>query len=1186
MDFTGERFVPNIESADIELAVEHYHRYLTILPFVIGKDVLDIACGEGYGTFLLSSNASEVIGVDISQECIEHASKRYAQLSEKIRFIEGAMQAIPLADESVDVVVSFESLEHISSDDQTRFIREVGRVLRPGGLLFVSTPNTAIYGEEIPEANPFHSHEVDIVEFKSLLQSEFPFLRIYEQGFEVVSVVIDRAKLSNKTVPICSWRNEAHIPDGKYLLAVASKQALRDIDIASVVLDTGKNFHEISRKYWMANLELEKVGKWAQSLDRLREQQESEIAMLHNKLTALDGTHLKGEALADISNREFDILLRHISDLRADLGKIVSRDSHSTQVIAQQARIINSLESRNRELLLQLDQLTLESQARERMMVTVEEAEAQLLQREVILREEMNKTTAKLEATEIALAKAQKNVEILNRANIIAYERTEFFRDKYEAARKLEDVLKREAKDAENDAAFSRRALKEVEDELQRIYESDGWRLLKRYYKLKGKYLNEGSWQYRFIKRLMKGKAITPATKGSLKTETTTGAINILEFSVEPNSISIPIFETIDVSIVIPAFNAFEMNLKCIKAVVENTKGVAYEVILADDASTDRTREIEIYVENLVLSRTEGNQGFIKNCNKAAAIAKGKYVHFLNNDTEVTDGWLRSLVAVMNSDEKVGMVGSMLIYPDGRLQEAGGIIWKDASGWNYGNRTDKESPEFNYVKEVDYVSGASILIRMDLWRKLGGFDEQFSPAYCEDSDLAFQIRQAGYKVMYQPESRVIHYEGYSHGTDTEGGTVGNVKTYQVANGKKFFSKWRQVLESEHFENGQHVFWARDRSRYKKAILFIDHYVPHFDKDAGSKTTLHYLKLFLKLGYNIKFIGDNFYRHEPYTTTLQQMGIEVLYGPIYANNWQGWLKEHADKFEFAYLNRPHISIKYIDFLKENIRARIIYYGHDLHFLREQRRFQLEGDDVHLKESRKWKQIEANLFSKADLSLTPSLEEFKTIRAEFPESNVQVMRPYIFDARQAERSEFGETSDILFVGGFNHQPNVDAVWWFVKDIWPIISARVTDARFIIVGSNPPVELKAIVNERIVLEGFVSDEQLRRLYSSARVVVVPLRYGAGVKGKTVEAMYHGVPIATTTNGVEGLPGAVDFLKPLDMEAAFADEVIRLYQDEGYWEFMSQSGFEYVKQEFSEEKAIEILQNALATIKWKADS
>lgn len=150
------------------------------------------------------------------------------------------------------------------------------------------------------------------------------------------------------------------------------------------------------------------------------------------------------------------------------------------------------------------------------------------------------------------------------------------------------------------------------------------------------------------------------------------------------------------------------------------------------------------------------------------------------------------------------------------------------------------------------------------------------------------IRKMGYRVMYQPKSVVVHFEGVSNGTDIATGQ----KQYQVINSKKFYKKWKDILEAEHFDNGQHVFQARDKSMKKRTVLLIDHYVPMYDKDAGSRTIYQYIQLLVKMGCNVKFIGDNFYPHQPYTQQLEQMGVEILYGPDYQKNWKVWLHKNG------------------------------------------------------------------------------------------------------------------------------------------------------------------------------------------------------------------------------------------------------------------------------------------------------
>ncbi|PYL40519.1 MAG: glycosyl transferase, partial [Verrucomicrobia bacterium] len=165
----------------------------------------------------------------------------------------------------------------------------------------------------------------------------------------------------------------------------------------------------------------------------------------------------------------------------------------------------------------------------------------------------------------------------------------------------------------------------------------------------------------------------------------------------------------------------------------------------------------------------ETNSGFITSCNRGAEAARGKYLVFLNNDTIVRQGWLTALLDTFAQEQRAGIVGSKLLYPDGRLQEAGGIIWRDATGWNYGKFDDPQKPEYNYLRDVDYCSAAALMIPKSLFASVGCFDSRYTPAYYEDTDLAFKIRAAGYRVLYQPLSEVIHYEGATGGTDLSTG---------------------------------------------------------------------------------------------------------------------------------------------------------------------------------------------------------------------------------------------------------------------------------------------------------------------------------------------------------------------------------------------------------------------------------
>lgn len=634
------------------------------------------------------------------------------------------------------------------------------------------------------------------------------------------------------------------------------------------------------------------------------------------------------------------------------------------------------------------------------------------------------------------------------------------------------------------------------------------------------------------------------------------------------------------VSIIIPVYNQIHYTYACLVSILQYTRDVSYEVIIADDVSTDATEHLPNYAEGLVICRNSVNQGFLRNCNHAARQAKGEYIMFLNNDTQVTEGWLSSLVNQIESDPGIGMVGSKLVYPDGRLQEAGGIIWSDGSGWNYGRLDDPDKPEYNYVKDVDYISGAAILLSNKLWKQIGGFDTRFAPAYCEDSDLAFAVRKAGYRVVYQPLSKIIHFEGVSNGTDVEGS---GLKRYQVANSKKLKEKWAAEFAKQCENDGNpDPFRARERSLGKKIILVVDHYVPTYDKDAGSKTTFQYLKMFLKKGYVVKFLGDNFMHEEPYTTALLQMGIEVLYGPEYQVKIWDWLRDHGDDIAVAYLNRPHIASKYVDYILDNTDIKVIYYGHDLHFLRETREYQLSGDASKREDAEYWKSVELSLMGKAAVSYYPSYIERDAIKEIDPTIHVKDITAYVYEEFKTDiETDFTRREGLLFVGGFAHPPNADAVLWFAKDIYPLVRERMAATRaqapeFYVVGSKVTDEIKALEQPEngIVIKGFVSEEELDALYASCKLVVVPLRYGAGVKGKVVEAIYNGAPIITTSIGAEGIPQVEEVLMVEDEPEAFADAVVRLYQDDDACRKLCEKTQVYIKSHFSIDAAWRVIE------------
>lgn len=664
--------------------------------------------------------------------------------------------------------------------------------------------------------------------------------------------------------------------------------------------------------------------------------------------------------------------------------------------------------------------------------------------------------------------------------------------------------------------------------------------------------------------------------KRSIKNDNRKNNFKLLtsNFKLESDYLNLEKSLTPDVSIIIPIYNEIELTIQCLYSIAHNTKKVSYEVIIGDDGSIPSDLQRLIKIKNLDIIHNTGTRGFIGNCNSAANAARGKYLIFLNNDTQVTKNWLDPLLSTFKKDPSTGIVGSKLIYPDGSLQESGGILWEDGSGWNYGRSDDPNKPEYNYFRETDYVSGAALMIPTELFQTLGGFDPHYSPAYYEDTDLCFKARAAGRKVFVNPASVIIHHEGKSNGSSLDSG----LKQYQVQNQQKFKERWVNELTSQHFPNGENLFHARGRTRNQKVIVVIDHYVPHFDQDAGSRSTWQYICLFLKMGYVVKFIGDNFYPHEPYTKQLQGIGVEVLYGDWYHKNINRWLTMESGNIDYIFTNRSHVTIKYLETFKKMPQTLVLYYGHDLGSLRNKRKYKLSKKVADLKASQREAKLEDAIWKVVDTVYYPSDVETQIVKKRMPNVRALTLPLNIYTPTQSNYAQsIDQRNDIIFVGGFGHPPNEEAVLWFINNCWPKIHTAIPNARFVCIGSKPTDLLLKNANQYIIMTGWVSDKELNEWYGKARIVAVPLLHGAGIKGKIVEAMLHGVPLVMTSVAAEGLQGVSACGAIADEADDFTQQLISCYHDSSKLRNMSHATFDYIDAHFSESKAIQKIQEGL---------
>jgi GT2 family glycosyltransferase len=625
------------------------------------------------------------------------------------------------------------------------------------------------------------------------------------------------------------------------------------------------------------------------------------------------------------------------------------------------------------------------------------------------------------------------------------------------------------------------------------------------------------------------------------------------------------------VSIIIPIYGQIGFTIRCLKSISLNLPKCTFEIIVIDDASRDHSLAILKFVKGVKVFKNATNKGFIYSCNFGAKKARGEYLYFLNNDTQVTSGWLDHLIQTFKDFPGTGLVGSKLVYPNGKLQEAGGIIWRDGAAWNFGKYQDPKEPVFNYAREVDYCSGASIMIPKIIFNMMKGFDPYYSPAYCEDSDLALRLRDRGYRVIYQPLSTVAHFEGITSGKDTNSG----IKSYQVTNLQKQYKRWKPRLLN-HQANGKDIDLAKDRN-HSFRVLYIDETMPTPDKDAGSVTAYNLMILLRSLGAQVTFIPLNLFNYEPYTKNLQKIGIEVLYAP-FIKSIEEHLLDKGSRYNLAIVARPSPASLVFDNIKKYCKnIKIIYNSVDIHFLRMERQLNyysnIKKDDVL-----KMKLLELYLIKKADASIILSKEELRIISKDVSEKKLYLM-PLMLSVKE-EVKTFRDRQNFLFIGGFLHQPNIDAVIYFVKEIMPILRKSLPGANFLIIGSHAPKEILDLAAKDIKVLGFVPD--ISKIFDQIRLSVTPIRYGAGIKGKIGTSMAFGVPVVSTSIGAEGM--GLKNKKNLiiaDTPEDFAVAVRELYKSHKLWQKISKESLLFAKKSWSEEAILKTMKLILKDLK-----
>ncbi|MGA8535006.1 MAG: glycosyltransferase [Candidatus Tumulicola sp.] len=610
------------------------------------------------------------------------------------------------------------------------------------------------------------------------------------------------------------------------------------------------------------------------------------------------------------------------------------------------------------------------------------------------------------------------------------------------------------------------------------------------------------------------------------------------------------------ISIIILTQDQLEHLGRCLSSIERSIDGgqIPYEVILVFNG-TDPSA-VQTFLKSVVglhSVRLALNLGFGGGNNFAVRRARGEYLVFLNDDAVVEPGWLEALLQTALTYPSAGAVGSRILFVDGSLQEAGGIIWSDGSTRPLGRGAPEGSLAYSYLRPVDYISANGLLVRRDAFDALGGFDARYFPAYYEDTDLCLGLRhRLDLEVVYEPRAVIRHVEA---------------ATTQDNAFRSFLFRRNQALLREKWGD-ELALYARPEPESPAAVrradlrrrgnptrvLVIDDRLPDAGKGLGGLGSgfVRAHELFAELnssGFAVAIYPSD-RTDPPKENSLASLGVDVI---------EENLNEHLSRPEVDYdvivISRPHNAEIFLGPVRAALPdAKIVYDAEALYHKRLRIQAQMEENA----EKREWRETEAAAMERlesgiaagVDAVVAISHEERAWLCAVPNHARIEFMIPLLSGIEIGPPDPM-ERADAVFVAGWlggDESPNVDAIRWYCRHVVPEIRAVLPGFRTYVTGKNPPLCVAQLADENVIFTGFV--ESIRDLYASARVAIAPIRIGAGVKNKTMEALQYGVPVVATQVGAEGL-GLSDRVEidVTDEPPEFASRIIALATDAAAW-------------------------------------
>ena len=608
-----------------------------------------------------------------------------------------------------------------------------------------------------------------------------------------------------------------------------------------------------------------------------------------------------------------------------------------------------------------------------------------------------------------------------------------------------------------------------------------------------------------------------------------------------------------EVSIIIPVYNQIRYTLNCLYTIEQYDKDVSKEIIIINDNSSDETLKYLDTVPGITIINNTENLGFLRNINKGIRKARGRYIYLLNNDVEVQENYLSSLLEVFKNNKNVGAVGSKMVFSDNTLQEAGCLIFNNTEIVNLGRGEAIDTPKYNFLRKVDYCSGCSLLLhRTDTDGKLNLLDEAFLPAYYEETDLCQRLKyEQKLDIYYQPKSEIVHFENVSYTGKDNGKELLLQKNRTV-----FMNRWDSYFTDSRFLDNE----GRNNINrfYKKPnILILEERMPQPDKDSGSRRFLEIVKILQKNNHRVILgIQQPNQEDDIYVDFFRSIGVEVCKDYVNAQNKivkvLDQVKEALHYVDIVWIFRPIGFDFWYGKIKNDISGKkIIYDMVDLHYLRMERENKyIEVTKSRKKEMRFFKEKEYFGMQKSDVVISISDEEKKIVSGQGIKNEKIFTVSNIHEPVECRDMDYSVREGVLFIGGFYHMPNMDAVKFLYEDIMPLVWAKDDSIKVYILGPHFPEEIKGKYNsEKFQILGY--QKSVDYWFENSRIFVAPLRYGAGVKGKIGQALEFGLPVVTTSIGAEGmdLEDRKTALVSNEDPQHFANKILELYYDENLW-------------------------------------